>query len=321
MQRNALRTYAAALAAVCAAAGNVECTDDVEHSLLKGVHVRLLCAVKLRAVEDALAAAARRTHIAAGVAADAAAELILEESELFFRAHGFDLLDLCKAVCVLCVAALADGLVENLVLLALADMAALQHAILIGERLFAVERLHGDVLVCIIDRDVRDALNALLLDLLEAELAHAADTDNVSLITVYAVLCYELVEAVRIAGLQEDKRLALKLRALDHIFTEVRAAEAVVDEVCVQILRRLKVRRLRVIGHIATTPAEHTVYGAIAEQLFCAVDHFLHLKSSSLTFLPSEVIFATNSFMVWENFTPSAAETHSTRVRPCSTPM
>lgn len=174
------------------------------------------------------------THCA-GVAANAAAELILEESELFFRAHGFDLLDLCKAVCVLCVAALADGLVENLVLLALADMAALQHAILIGERLFAVERLHGDVLVCIVDRDIRDALNALLLDLLEAELAHAADTDNVSLVTVYTVLCYELVEAVRIAGLQEDKRLALKLRALDHIFTEVRAAEAVVDEVCVQI--------------------------------------------------------------------------------------
>ena len=200
-------------------------------------------------------------------------------------------------------------------------MAALQHAILIGECLFTVERLHSDVLVCIVDCDVRDALNALLLDLLEAELAHAADTDNVSLITVYAVLCYELVEAVRIAGLQEDKRLALKLRALDHIFTEVRAAEAVVDEVCVQILRRLKVRRLRVVGHIATAPAEHTVYGAVAEQLFCAVDHFLHLKSSSLTFLPSEVIFATNSFMVWENFTPSAAETHSTRVRPCSTPM
>ena len=96
-----------------------------------------------------------------------------------------------------------------------------------------------------------------------------------------------------------------------------------VEELPVRLfpIGRLKVRRLRVIGHIATTPAEHTVYGAIAEQLFCAVDHFLHLKSSSLTFLPSEVIFATNSFMVWENFTPSAAETHSTRVRPCSTPM
>ena len=65
----------------------------------------------------------------------------------FLPGSCFDLLDLCKAVCVLCVAALADGLVENLVLLALADMAALQHAILIGERLFAVERLHGDVLV------------------------------------------------------------------------------------------------------------------------------------------------------------------------------
>ena len=157
MQRNALRAYAAALAAVCAAAGNVECTDDVEHSLLKGPRspsVRcqnlVLSKTHLRQLHAG--------HIAAGVAADAATELILEESELFFRAHGFDLLDLCKAVCVLCVAALADGLVENLVLLALADMAALQHAILIGERLFTVERLHGNVLVCIVDRDVRDAL-------------------------------------------------------------------------------------------------------------------------------------------------------------------
>ena len=32
-------------------------------------------------------------------------------------------------------------------------------------------------------------------------------------------------------------------------------------------------------------------------------------------------IFSTNSFIVWENFTPSAAETHSTRVLPFSTPM
>ena len=56
-----------------------------------------------------------------------------------------------------------------------------------------------------------------------------------------------------------------------------------------------------------------------------AADHliheFLHLKSSNLTFLPRDVILSTNSCIVWENFAPSAADTHSTRVRPFSTPI
>ena len=40
-----LRTYAGTLAAVRAASGNVECTDDVEHLLLKCRSVCFLCSI------------------------------------------------------------------------------------------------------------------------------------------------------------------------------------------------------------------------------------------------------------------------------------
>ena len=51
--------------------GHMEGADDMEHLLLKGVHICLLCAVKLIAVKYALAAAAGRADISAGIAADA----------------------------------------------------------------------------------------------------------------------------------------------------------------------------------------------------------------------------------------------------------
>ena len=44
-------------------------------------------------------------------------------------------------------------------------------------------------------------------------------------------------------------------------------------------------------------------HGSISKQLFCPLYQFLHRKSSNLTFLPRDVIFSTNSFIVCENFT------------------
>ena len=140
-----LRTDTGTFTAVGAAGRHMEGADDVEEVFFEAVGRGLVVGAEVVVIEDALLARACRTDVAAGVAADAAAELILEESELFFRAHGFDLLDLCKAVCVLCVAAFADGLVENLVLLALADMAALQHGGLVGQRPRAVQCLDGQI--------------------------------------------------------------------------------------------------------------------------------------------------------------------------------
>ena len=79
MKGDTLRADTAALAAVCTSSGNMESTDDVEHFLLEGIHVCFLCAVKLGAVKYAFAAAAGRTCITAGVAADAFAKLLLEK--------------------------------------------------------------------------------------------------------------------------------------------------------------------------------------------------------------------------------------------------
>ena len=49
--------------------------------------------------------------------------------------------------------------------------------------------------------------------------------------------------------------------------------------------------------------------------------NFYARRRMTLLFFPRAVILSTNSCIVWENFAPSAADTHSTRVRPFSTPM
>ena len=48
--------------------------------------------------------------------------------------------------------------------------------------------------------------------------------------------------------------------------------------------------------------------------------YFLHLKSSNLLFSPRDATFSAKSFIVAANFAPSAADTHSTRVRSFSIP-
>ena len=88
MKRNSLRTYAAALAAVCTSSRHMEGTDDVEHLLLEGIYICLLGAVKLVAVKYTFTAAACRTGISAGIAANAFAKLALEIRKFLLRAHG-----------------------------------------------------------------------------------------------------------------------------------------------------------------------------------------------------------------------------------------
>ena len=70
VKRNSLRTYSAAFAAVCTSSCHMECTDDMEHLLFERVHVCFLRTVKLIAVEYTFTAAACRTDITAGIAAD-----------------------------------------------------------------------------------------------------------------------------------------------------------------------------------------------------------------------------------------------------------
>ena len=70
MKRNPLRADTAALTAVCTSSCHMECTDDMEHLLFERVHVCFLRTVKLIAVEYTFTAAACRTDITAGIAAD-----------------------------------------------------------------------------------------------------------------------------------------------------------------------------------------------------------------------------------------------------------
>ena len=139
MKRNALRTYTAALSTVGTSAGHVEGADDMEHLLLKGIHICLLRAVKLIAVKYALAAAAGRTDISAGIAADAFAKLTLEISKTLLRRHCLDPLYLCETLLILRILRLADPLIIDLMLLALADMAAAKHGIRVCAGLFSID--------------------------------------------------------------------------------------------------------------------------------------------------------------------------------------
>ena len=56
----------------------------------------------------------------------------------------------------------------------------------------------------------------------------AAYADDISLLPLYPVLLCELVEAVGVAGFQENQDLAFLAGGLDQVFGQVVSAEAVV---------------------------------------------------------------------------------------------
>ena len=70
VQGNSLGADPAAFAAVRATPGHMEGTNHMEHLLFERVHVCFLRTVKLIAVEYTFTAAACRTDITAGIAAD-----------------------------------------------------------------------------------------------------------------------------------------------------------------------------------------------------------------------------------------------------------
>ena len=204
-------------------------------------------------------------------------------------------------------------------LLALADMAALQHGILVSHFQIAIQGGDLQSLAAVGITGTLNIQNVLSTDVLYLQLALAANADDVGLFPIDAVLLAQLVEAVGIAGLQENQSLTLQKGGFDHIFAQICAAEAVVDEI-LQLLGGGEEGRLHVEDVFTLLPAQNTANFAAFQQGFGSVNQFLHLKSPNLTLGPSVRTFSTKLFMVSENFTPSAAETHSTRVRPSSMP-
>ena len=202
-------------------------------------------------------------------------------------------------------------------LLALAGEALVQQHFLPLDGGVAVEGVHAQGVAVLLD--VEDALDSLRADLLHVDLALTTHADCVDLVGIDAVLGGQLVEAPAVAGLQEGQNRAL-LGGLSHqIFAHVRPTEAVVLEVF--DVPPVKERGRAIPGMLALLPAEDAADLTAGEELLRPVNHHsLHLRSPSFLFSPSSVMVLAKSFMVAENFAPSAADTHSTRVRRRSMP-
>ena len=92
----------------------------------------------------------------------------------------------------------------------------------------------------------------------------------------------------------------------------------------------LKRGRAGIVDKFTLRPTDNATNRAVFEQLlrpsyqcFFKFGHYyspLTRRSLRRLFSPSAVTCATKSFITWENFAPSAAETHSTRVRSLSIP-
>lgn len=230
MERNVLRTYSGAFSAVRTAACNVECTDDVEHILFEGVCCCLLRNAGCRVIKNALLTAARRADIAAGITADAAGQLSTPERIALVRSHRLQLFYHIETTGFrIFFSVFAQHFVINNNLMALADFAAFQQAVLLGYADFAV---HGVNLYGVAaGSDAQDAFCAGVTYLFCIQLAVTRDTDDVNIFTLDAVFRQQLVKAVGITGFQENQCLAVQLRQLDQILGQVAATEIVIYKI------------------------------------------------------------------------------------------
>ena len=259
--------------------------------------------------------------VAAGVAANAAGQFPTPECESFFRCHSLQLCDHIETTGLrIFLTVFAQHLIVDNNLVALADFAAFQQAVLLADRNFTVHgfRLYGVT----VSGDAQNALGTGFTYLIRIQLAVTGNADDVNVFPLDAVFCQQLVEAIGITRLQENQCLALQLRQFDQILRQIAAAEIVIYKILFQSFCRIEHSRCGIIDKLTVFPAQHTNNCTVCQQLGGSFHHFaLQLRSSSLLFSPSAVTVSTNSFMVAANFAPSAADTHSTRVRPFSTPM
>ena len=319
-----LGTYARALAAVGAASGNMEGADDVEHILLKIRSGSLGRDTGIVVVENALLAGTYGAYVAAGIAADAAGKLAAPECKSLVGRHGFQLFDLSHAVGGVGIFTLvADHFVAHDVY-SLAVGEALQKLyVILLYGLVAVKGVYRKLVsLAVLDRG--DTAYTHIADLVYIRLARTSDTENVYLLARHAVLLEEHIYAVCIAGLGKNKRYAILFAGVYQVFAEVRAAEFIIYEVCVEFLGGLKDGRGAFPVELAAHPAQNALSLALGEKLRDPVLYqfrfSLHLRSLNFLFSPSSVIVFTKSFITAANLTPSAAETHSTRVRSFSMP-
>ena len=124
MERNVLRTYSGALAAVCTSARNVERADDVEHLFFKAVGDSLVFNTGVRVAEHALFTGTSGADITASIATDALGKLGLPESVSFVSAHSLKTCNLVKSCGSENLALVAEKLVVRNVVLTLTNCAS-----------------------------------------------------------------------------------------------------------------------------------------------------------------------------------------------------
>ena len=204
-------------------------------------------------------------------------------------------------------------------LLALAGSALVEDCLIEGHCFLTVDSFDPESVVVVLN--ACDTGNAFGFYLLYIELWSAGDTYYIDVVAVNAVLLGELVETVSIAGLEECEYLSLLFALLNEILGDICGGEVIENEFLFELFCGLKNSRGDVISEFSPLPADNTADCTVSEELLCLVYHcFLHLRSSNLRLGPSFLTASVNSFIVAANFAPSAADTHSTRVRSRSMP-
>ena len=319
-----LRANSGAFSAVCAASNNVECADNVEHFFLKGVSRRLIFNTRVGVIENALFAGTSGADITASVAANATGELVLPELKAFVGRHSLKLFYLVESGGVNDLALLAEKLVVSDVLFGFTVYASVgKQGIAVKGKSAVVKRFNDDLILIL--GYLSDTVSGLLY-LTCVNHSVAGNADSVYLFSVKSMLCEELIEAIRITGLEEYKNLgACFCGVLYKIFGKVSAAKIVPYKFVLYVIGRGENCRCHIVIKFSSLPAEYEIYRTVRKQSSSSLYkslafYFLPRRSSNLLFSPRATTFSAKSFIVAANFAPSAADTHSTRVRSLSIP-
>ena len=183
-----LRTYAGTLAAVRAASGNVECTDDVEHLLLKCRSVCFLCSIVTIIVKYAFDTAAGRTYVAACITADTAGKLILPECEPFFRSHCLKLFNQFETAffCRFFLVTAFCELVVCYMFSTLAGLTSLEDDILSFQLFVTINRCNFDGIAVLCYSG--NTLAACFTDFLDIEFSVTSYTNDIGFLAVHTML-------------------------------------------------------------------------------------------------------------------------------------
>ena len=185
--------------------------------------------------------------------------------------------------------------------------------------MLSVQRINNQVFS--IFPDCGNALTAHGTDFFNVAHPVALYAHHIDVLPADAVFLQKLAKRIGIAGLDKRGDFSAFPGLGNEILGKIRAGKRSKPEILFNFLPASENCRSQIIEELALLPAENPVNAAVFQQLNRFLNQsFLHRRSSSLRFGPSFATVATKSFMVAANFAPSAAETHSTRVRSRSIP-